>query len=195
MTTESLLVRSTAGRSLRVPVRIGAVALGVVFTALSAQFTLPVPFTDVPFSLVPMAVLVTGAALGSRLGATTQACYLLLGVAGLQVFAPDPRLPAGALRLIGPTGGYLLSYPLAAFVAGWLSERGWDRRYLTSFAALAIGLAVIYAGGLSWRLTLLGSLDAAMMTSVVPFILPDLFKIAVAAVALPQIWRLVGRRA
>jgi biotin transport system substrate-specific component len=194
MTTESLLVRSTAGHSLRVPIRAAAVALGVVFTALSAQFTLPVPFTDVPFSLVPMAVLMTGAALGSRLGAATQALYLLLGVAGLQVFAPDPRLPAGALRLIGPTGGYLLSYPLAAFVAGWLSERGWDRRYVTSCAALAIGLIVIYAGGLSWRLILLGSLDVAVMTSVVPFVLPDLFKVAVAAAVLPQVWRALGRR-
>jgi biotin transport system substrate-specific component len=194
MTTQSLLASSTAGRSLRVPIRVAAVALGVVFTALSAQFTLPMPLTDVPFSLVPMAVLVTGAALGSRLGAATQAIYLLLGVAGLQVFAPDPRLPAGALRLIGPTGGYLLSYPLAAFVAGWLSERGWDRRYLTSFASLAIGLGVIYAGGLSWRLMLLGSFDLALMTSVLPFVLPDLFKISVAALALPQVWRLLGRQ-
>lgn len=186
---------STSESSLRVPIRAAAVALGVVFTALSAQFTLPVPFTDVPFSLVPMAVLMTGAALGSRLGALTQTMYLLLGVAGLQVFAPDPRLPAGALRLIGPTGGYLLAYPAAAFVAGWLSERGWDRRYVSSFAALAIGLVVIYAGGLSWRLLLTGSFDVAVMTSIVPFVVPDLFKIAVAAAVLPQVWRLTGRRA
>ncbi len=195
MTTQSILVSSTAGRSFSIPIRAAAVALGVVFTALSAQFTLPVPFTDVPFSLVPMAVLMTGAALGSRLGAATQAIYLLLGAAGLQVFAPDPRLPAGALRLIGPTAGYLLSYPLAAFVTGWLSERGWDRRYLTSIAALVAGLAVIYAGGLSWRLFLIGSLDLAVMTSVVPFLLPDLFKLGVAAMVLPAVWRLIGRRA
>ena len=183
---------ATSESSLRVPIRAAAVALGVVFTAFSAQFTLPLPFTDVPFSLVPMAVLMTGAALGSRLGALTQALYLLAGVAGLQVFAPDPRLPPGALRLIGPTGGYLLAYPLAAFLSGWLSERGWDRRYLSSLAALAIGLAVIYLGGLSWRLLLLGSFDIAVMTSVVPFVVPDLFKIVVAAVVLPQVWRLAG---
>jgi len=194
MTTPSLIVASTADRSLRLPIRTAAVLLGVVFTALSAQFTLPMPFTDVPFSLVPMAVLLSGAALGSRLGAASQAIYLLLGAAGLAVFAPDPRLPAGALRLAGPTAGYLWSYPLAAFVAGWLSERGWDRRYLTSVAALTVGLAVIYAGGLSWRLWLIGSLDVAVMTSVVPFLLPDLFKISVAALVLPQVWRLVGCR-
>ena len=194
MTTQSLLVASTTGRSLRLPIRVAAVGLGVIFTALSAQFTLPMPFTDVPFSLVPMAVLMSGAVLGSRLGAVSQAIYLLLGAIGLQVFAPDPRLPVGALRLIGPTGGYLLSYPLAAFLAGWFSERGWDRRYVTSFAALAVGLAVIYSSGLSWRLILLGSFDLALMTSVVPFVLPDLFKLAVAAAVLPQVWRVFGRR-
>jgi len=194
MTTPSLIVASTSDRPLRLPIRAAAVLLGVVFTALSAQFTLPVPFTDVPFSLVPMAVLLSGAALGSRLGAASQAIYLLLGAAGLAVFAPDPRLPAGALRLVGPTAGYLWSYPVAAFVAGWLAERGWDRRYLTSVAALATGLAVIYAGGLSWRLWLIGSLDVAILTSVVPFLLPDLFKVGVAALVLPQVWRLIGRR-
>jgi biotin transport system substrate-specific component len=192
MTTGTILAASTARRSLAAPIQAGAVALGVGLTAASAQFTMPLPFTDVPMSLVPMAVLLTGAALGSRLGAATQAVYLLLGVAGPQVFAPDPRLPAGALRLIGPTGGYLLSYPLAAFVAGWLAERGWDRRCLTSCVALVAGLAVIYLGGLSWRLLLLGSFDVAAMTSIAPFVVPDLFKVAVAAAVLPGAWRGLG---
>ena len=194
MTNGSILVATTAHRSLAAPIRTAAVAFGVALTALSAQFTLPMPFTDVPFSLVPMAVLLCGAALGSRLGAATQALYLLLGIAGLQVFAPDPRLPAGAFRLVGPTGGYLVAYPLAAFVTGWLAERGWDRRYATSVAALVAGLAVIYLGGLAWRLVLLRSLDVAIMTSIVPFVLPDLFKVAVAAAILPQVWRAIGRR-
>ncbi len=193
MTHESIFMSSTARLSFATPIRAAAVAFAVVLTAASAQFTLPMPLTDVPFSLVPMAVLLSGAVLGSRLGAAAQALYLLLGVTGLHVFAPDPRLPVGALRLVGPTGGYLLAYPLAAFVAGWLSERGWDRRYLTSIVALAAGLAVIYAGGLSWRVMLLGSFDVAFMTSVVPFVLPDLFKVAVAGLLLPQAWRAIGR--
>jgi biotin transport system substrate-specific component len=112
----------------------------------------------------------------------------------LQVFALDPTLPAGAARLVGPTGGYLLSYPLAACLTGWLAERGWDRHYLTSFAALAIGLAVIYTGGVSWRMTWLGSFDVALATSVWPFLVPDLFKLVVVAMVLPQAWRFVGRR-
>ena len=70
---------------------------------------------------------------------TSQVLYLALGIAGLPVFAASPMLPQGAARLLGPTGGYLLSYPFAAFVAGWLAERGFDRRYATSFVAMLAG--------------------------------------------------------
>ena len=76
--------------------------------------------------------------------------YLALGVAGLPVFAASPMLPQGAARLLGPTGGYLMAYPFAAFVAGWLAERGFDRRYLTAVLAMACGLAVVFAGGVLW---------------------------------------------
>ena len=188
----SLLRHSTAASSLRIPIRAGAVALGVVLTAASAQFTMPMAFTDVPFTLQPMVVLLTGAALGSRLGPLTQALYLMVGIAGLPVFALDPRLPQGALRLLGPTGGYLMAYPLAAFVTGWLAERGWDRRYIGSLAAMLAGLLVVYAGGVSWRLGLLGSLDLAIATSVVPFLIPDVLKMAFAAMLLPGAWRMLG---
>jgi biotin transport system substrate-specific component len=191
---QAIVIASTAESALAAPIRIASVALGVAITAASAQFTLPMPFTDVPLTLQPMAVLLVGAALGSRLGAATQAMYLLLGAIGLPIFAADPRLPAGALRLLGPTGGYLLSYPLAAFVTGRLAERGWDRRYATSLAAMLAGLTVVYLGGLSWRFGLIGALDLAVATSVLPFLVPDLVKLAAAAAILPQAWRLVGRR-
>ena len=95
---------------------------------------MPLPFTAVPIVLTPFAVMLVGAALGSRLGFVTQVLYLAAGAAGLPVFAPSLVLPPGAARLIGPTGGYLLAYPVAAFVTGWLAERGWDRRYITSLA-------------------------------------------------------------
>jgi biotin transport system substrate-specific component len=192
--SDSILRHSTAESSLRTPIRVGAVALGVALTAFSAQFTMPMAFTDVPFTLQPMVVLLTGAALGSRLGAVTQALYLMAGIAGLQVFALDPRLPQGALRLLGPTGGYLMAYPLAAFVTGWLAERGWDRRYLTSLAAMLAGLLVVYLGGVAWRLGLLCSLDLTIATSVLPFLIPDVLKMACAALVLPGVWRVVGRQ-
>ena len=110
-------------RESRVVLRAGAVLFVTALTALAAQISVPLPFTPVPFTLQPMVVLLGGAALGARLGAASQALYLLLGLAGLPVFAASPLLPQGAARLIGPTAGFLLSYPLAAFVAGWLAER------------------------------------------------------------------------
>ncbi len=121
-----------------------------VLTAAAAQVSIPLPFTPVPLTLQPMVVLLGGAALGSRLGMASQVLYLAAGLAGLPVFAASPLLPQGPLRLLGPTGGFLMAYPLAAFLTGWLAERGFDRRYLTSVVAMAAGLALIFACGVTW---------------------------------------------
>src|SRR3954468_18101246 len=94
--------------------RAALVAFVTVLTIAAAQVSIPLPFTPVPFTLQPMIVLVGGAALGSRLGAASQVLYLALGLAGLPVFAASAVLPQGLLRLFGPTGGYLMSYPFAA---------------------------------------------------------------------------------
>jgi biotin transport system substrate-specific component len=177
-------------------VRTAAVLFVTALTALAAQISVPLPFTPVPFTLQPMVVLLGGAALGARLGATSQALYLLIGLAGLPVFAASPVLPQGAARLIGPTAGFLLSYPLAAFVAGWLAERRFDRKYVTSLAAMTAGLAVVFAGGLSWLAygpTALG-LRGAVANALTPFLVADLVKLCLAAGVLPAVWRLVGSR-
>ena len=193
--TGSLLSRTLSHSDVRVPVRAAAVLLAVAVTALSAQFTLPFPGTSVPLVLTPLAVMLTGAVLGSRLGFLSQALYLMAGIIGLPVFAPSITLPPGALRLIGPTGGYLLAYPVAAFVTGWLAERGWDRRYLTSLASLLAGLAVIFVGGVSWLSLLPGqSVGSAIATGFMPFVLIDLVKAAVAAKILPTVWRFAKLR-
>jgi biotin transport system substrate-specific component len=143
-----------------------------------------------------MAVLLTAAALGSRLGAVTQVIYLSLGAMGLGVFSPSATLPPALLRLVGPTGGYLMAYPLAAFVTGWLTERGWDRRYLTSAAAMLLGLGVIYLGGVSWlTVAYTHSVGLAITMGLVQFVALDLMKIAAAALVLPRAWRLLGRPA
>src|SRR5436309_2765569 len=131
-------------------IRIASVLLLATLTAAAAQVSIPLPFTPVPFTLQPMVVLLAGAALGSRLGMTSQIAYLALGIAGLPVFAASPLLPQGIARLLGPTGGYLMSYPFAAFAAGYLAERGFDRRYLTSVLAMAAGLAIVFTCGISW---------------------------------------------
>jgi biotin transport system substrate-specific component len=176
-------------------VRVGAVAFITALTAAAAQVSLPLPFTPVPFTLQPMVVLLGGAALGSRLGMSSQLLYLALGIAGLPVFAASPFLPPGLGRLLGPTGGFLLSYPLAAFVAGFLAERGFDRRYFTSVLAMAAGLVVVFTGGTLWLAIGTGmGIVAAVGAGVAPFLLADLAKLFVAAGVMPSLWALFGRR-
>jgi biotin transport system substrate-specific component len=190
----TLLATLTIGapsRTLRLVQQAAAVLFVTILTAIAAQVSVPLPFTPVPFTFQPMLVLIGAAALGARLGAASQVLYLAAGLAGLPVFAASPVLAQGAARLLGPTGGYLMAYPLAAFVAGALAERGFDRRYVTAVLAMICGLAVIFTGGVSWLA--LASQPArgwsgALSTGLVPFIVPDLVKLLVAAGAMPGLW-------
>jgi len=102
--------------------RAAAVVFMAALTAAAAQVSVPLPFTPVPLTLQPMVVLLGGAALGARLGMASQILYVCAGASGLPVFAPSAVLLPGVLRLLGPTGGYLMSYPLAAWVTGRLAE-------------------------------------------------------------------------
>jgi biotin transport system substrate-specific component len=181
----------------RIAEQAGAVLFVTILTAIAAQISAPLPFTTIPFTFQPMVVLVGAAALGSRLGMTSQILYLALGIAGLPVFAASPVLPPGAARLLGPSGGYLMAYPFAAFVAGWLGERGFDRRYLTAVAAMIAGLVVVFAGGVSWLALAIQparGFSGALATGFVPFIIPDLLKLLVAAAAMPGLWWITGTR-
>lgn len=182
---ESSLVSSTPATLARV----GAVALAVAATAAASQFTVVLPFTAVPFTLTPLVVILAGAMLGSRLGAAAQMAYLAAGIAGLQVFAPSAILSPGAGRLLGPTGGFLLAYPLAAFVSGYLAERGWDRTFLRASVALTAGLLVIYLGGFAMMTRFTPTIGAAFAQGIAPFIVADLVKVAIAATLLPRAWR------
>ncbi len=187
----TLLQAVSARADLSAAFQAAAVLFVTVLTIVAAQISIPLPFTPVPFTLQPMVVLLGGAALGARLGMTSQALYILLGVAGLPVFAASPILPQGFARLLGPTGGYLMSYPIAAFVAGSLAARGFDRRYLTSVIAMGAGLAIIFACGVLWMA--FGAphvgLATAVRTGLVPFIPADIVKVLLAATVLPAAWR------
>jgi biotin transport system substrate-specific component len=184
-----------ADSRLKIAEQAGAVLFVTMLTAVASQISIPLPFTPVPFTLQPMVVLLGAAALGSRLGLSSQILYLALGFAGLPVFASSPVLPQGAARLLGPSGGYLMAYPFAAFAAGWLAERGFDRRYLTAVIAMMCGLAVVFAGGVLW-LTIAStpsvSFSRALAIGFVPFIIPDLLKLLVAASVMPALWRITG---
>ena len=193
----TLVTALTAGADASAAIRAGAVLFIAAATAAAAQISVPLPFTPVPFAMQDMVVLIGGAALGSRLGMAAQLLYLAAGIAGLPVFAASATLPQGALRLLGPTGGYLLSYPVAAFVTGRLAERGFDRRYPTSVLAMIAGLAVIFAFGVSWlalfaRPAGLG-FNAALTAGLYPFLGGDVLKVFLGAAILPAVWKIVGR--
>jgi len=163
---------------------------GAVFVAAAAQIVIPLPFTPVPISGVTFAVLLVGASYGAARGGITLAFYLLLGLLGASVFAPGET--QGLARILGPTGGYLLSYPLVAWLTGRLAERRWDRRFSSAALAMLAGSALIYAIGLPWLAVALGTgLRETLALGLLPFIPGDLLKLALAGAALPGAWRLV----
>ncbi len=164
---------------------------GTIILTLSAK--VQVPFWPVPMTMQPFAVLVIAMAYGSRLGAATVLLYLAEGAAGLPVFAGTPEKGIGLAYMVGPTGGYLLGFAAAAALVGALAERGWDRRVATTALAMAAGIAVIYLFGVAWLTTLIG-FEAAVANGLVPFLLGDALKIALAAGLMPTLWSVVRRR-
>lgn len=170
---------------------VGLVLAFSALTALAAQVVIPLPFTPVPITAQTFAVLLTGALLGSRLGALAMLAYLIEGAIGLPFFAAGG---AGLGRLLlSPTSGYLLSYPAAAFLTGMLAERGWDKRFLTAALAMALGSVVILLCGWSWLAIWTKSASNALSIGVVPFIPGDIIKITLAAAVLPSGWALLRR--
>jgi biotin transport system substrate-specific component len=161
-----------------------------LLTAAAAQVAVPLPFTPVPLTGQTFAVLLTGALLGPRLGALAMLAYLAEGAAGLPFF----RGGAGGVgHLSGPTAGYLFAFPAAAYVTGALAERGWDRRFLTAAAAMALGSFVILACGWAWLALMFRGGAEAFRLGVAPFLPGDVLKVALAAAALPSGWALLRR--
>ena len=182
-------------------IRASAVGFMTLLTAAAAQVSFSIPLTPVPLTMQPMVVLMAGLVLGPQLGMMSQVLYLAAGFAGLPVFALSPTLPIGVARLLGPTGGYLMAYPLAAFVTGALARRGFDRRYLTTVAAMVAGLLVIYACGVLWlgffargtTPSVPPGIAGALAAGVYPFLIADLLKVLAAGGTTPALWRLLGR--
>jgi biotin transport system substrate-specific component len=161
-----------------------------LLTAAAAQVVVPLPFTPVPLTGQTFAVLLTGALLGPRLGALAMLAYLLEGAAGLPFFRGGA---GGAGHFSGATAGYLYAFPAAAYVTGHLAERGWDRRYLSAAAAMALGSFVILAGGWAWLALMFKGGAEAFRLGVAPFLPGDVVKVALAAAALPTGWALLRR--
>ena len=177
---------AAAGAALRPLLLVGA---GVAFLALLAQVRLQIG--PVPFTGQTLGVLLLGAAYGARLGAVTAGTYALLGVAGLPLFAGGG---SGLAYLLGPTGGYLVGFVVAAGLLGLLAQRGGDKTYVRAACAMLLATVVIYLFGVGWLTVALGGdLSAALVAGLAPFVVGDLIKLGVAVTLLPTAWRLLGR--
>jgi biotin transport system substrate-specific component len=170
--------------------QVGLVIGFSLLMALSAQVVIPIG--PIPITGQTFAVLLTGALLGSRLGAITMIVYLIEGASGLPFFRGGM---AGIAHLMGPTGGYLIAFPAAAFITGAFAEHGWDRRFLTAAAAMAIGSLVIMLSGWAWFTILMrASPMISLFDTVIKFIPGDIIKILLAAAVLPTGWKLLGQK-
>lgn len=166
------------------------ICTGAGLIAASAQLSIPLPFTPVPITGQTFAVLLVGAGLGARLGAASALVYLALGLAHTPVFAHGTY---GIDAVTGASGGYLVSFPFAAALAGWLAQRRWDRRFNSAIGAMLTANVVIYAVGIPWlALSLHTSFRHALELGLYPFVPGDLLKLYLAAAALPAIWRMVS---
>lgn len=165
---------------------------GVILTAAAAQLVVPLPFTPVPITGQTFAVLLLGFAYGPTRGAVTLGTYVMIGAAGVPVYASA----AGGVEVaFGATGGYLMAFPLAAALVGAMARRGWDRGVLGTAAAFVLGSVLIYAIGVTWLAAVTTmSWGQAFLAGAAPFLVGDAIKAILAAVALPLAWRAVGRQ-
>lgn len=173
-------------------VAILAVIGFAALTALAAQWEIHLGFTPVPITGQTFAVLLSGAALGLRLGAASQALYLLLGVVGLPVYSGGT---GGFEVYSGATAGYLIGFVFAAAVVGRLAENKHDRAFATALVAFLIGTFIIYGFGVAGLVVNLGmGVNEAILKGVAPFVFGDLIKAAAAGALLPTAWRLIGEK-
>jgi biotin transport system substrate-specific component len=186
----SLLIAASAQVSFQLPSAVGA-----TYANLVGHIGIKLPTTPVPVTGQTFAVLLTGLVLGSRRGALAMLAYLGYGLAGLGVFALGasawtPSAVPGVPVILGPTAGYLFGCVLAAWLVGWLAERGWDRRVWNTLAAMLAGSVAIYAVGLAWLSHYVGA-QHVLLLGLYPFLVGDTLKILAAAALLPGAWQLV----
>ena len=173
-----------------VPAALRALLLALAGSALvAASAQIQVPLWPVPITGQTFGVLIVGMALGWRLGAGSLALYMAEGAIGLPVFS---NFAAGPGVMMGPTGGYIVGFVLAAAIVGYLAERGWDRNVGLTALAMLIGNVAIYVPGLLWLASQIGP-EKAIEFGLAPFLIGDALKLALAAALFPVIWKRVGR--
>ena len=188
MTTRTLSIYSTFKPSTM------AAELPILLTfnlvlVLCSYISISLPFSPVPITGQTFGLLLVAMALGRIRAAAVVGAYLVEGAIGLPVFAGGS---AGIAKLFGPTGGYLLGFLASAWLVGYLADRGWDRSYYRSIAAMTLGTIVIFLGGLSWLSRFVGGADLMAM-GLTPFVPGAILKIALASAILPTLWRRLDR--
>ena len=181
---------ASEGTALRAKQAVLVVS-GIAALAISAKIM--VPMLPVPMSMGTFAVLTIGAAYGARLGLVTIIGYMLIGMLGFDVFAKSTADLNGISYMMGSTGGYLVGFVLATLALGLLAARGWDRSPVKMAAALLLGNALIYIPGILWLGVLYGFDKPLLAWGLTPFLIGDAVKLALAALLLPALWKMVGR--
>lgn len=193
ITLADFLVPIRLGERLGVRVRnIALIIAGALLIYLTARLAIPVPGSPVPVTGQTFGVLLAGGALGFRRGVSSVALYVLIGLIGLPFFAEGK---GGVSVILGASGGYLIGFVIAGGVVGRLADLGWDRRILGALVAMLIGNIIIYVVGVPWLMVVLqADLPTGIAKGVTPFLVGDAIKLALAALAFPVAWWVVGRR-
>jgi len=165
---------------------LAVVVLGSLLLTVSAK--IEIPLQPVPFTFQTLVVLSLGVVFGPTLGLLSVLAYLAQGAMGLPVFAGTPEKGIGLAYMVGPTGGYLIGFAVAAYVTGWLARAKWDRNVITMVLAMLVGNAVIYAFGVLHLSSLIG-FDKAVEFGLKPFIVFDIVKSVAAAIIIPTLWK------
>ena len=167
------------------------VAAGVLLVAAAAQIRIPLADTPVPITGQTFAVVLIGAAYGAPLGASTLVAYWLIGLAGAPIYAEGK---SGWDTFVGPTGGYIVGFVLAAALTGYLAQQRWDRRFSSSLGAMLLGNVAIYVPGLLWLAHYLNTgVNDTLVAGLYPFVLGDVIKLFLAGALLPSAWLAVRR--
>ncbi len=165
---------------------IGLILSFAILTGISAKLKIEIGL--VPITMQTLAVLLTGALLGSKRGALSQLTYLLMGLAGVPWFARG----GGIAYISSPTFGYLIGFIFSAYFVGWLCEKGWEKSIEGAILTMFFGNLILYLPGLFWLGKFVG-LEKVLAVGLYPFIFGDLFKILLAGLVLPMAWKLVKR--
>tara|TARA_B100001248_G_C27322150_1_gene427294 strand:- start:307 stop:903 length:597 start_codon:yes stop_codon:yes gene_type:complete len=183
---ESFLLKDSAKKNFSQLTNFLTIVICSLILILSAK--IKVDLYPVPMTLQPLAVLMIAMLCGRYIAVSAVSLYLLQGMVGIPVFAYGGGLP----YLLGPTGGFLFGFLIASFLIGELADRGWGKSMFKSVFAMLIGLLIIYICGV-FQLSVLKGFDFAIINGLKPFIVGDLYKLVLAALLLPQVWKLVNK--